>query len=244
MEVATCTSRFTFSSCRWPREFATAPRSRFASGNSVETRRSCTFLVARARRHVQRARIWSGAAAFPSPIARRRMRTPAARSFSHGGACVTSVTRSSKSARSTGVATRSSSAVIRSRRFGFSAAQVERNVSSAPLLARPSVNLRAKSARWSKRIWRPAIVAQKRCSSSSRYFGSIRCHSRWMTARRRATSGRHGDEPRDRRQLAARAALLAAARRGRDARSLAVEVGAEEPVQRDDAVVVRRGLRA
>ena len=42
-----------------------------------------------------------------------------------GGACVTSVTRSSKSARSTGVATRSASAVIRSRRFGFSAAQID-----------------------------------------------------------------------------------------------------------------------
>jgi hypothetical protein len=102
---------------------------------------------------------------------------------------VTSVTRSSKSARSTGVDTRSASAVIRNRRFGFSAAQVARKVSSASLLARPSANLRANSARWSKRICRPAIVAQKRCSSSSRYFGSIRCHSRWITASRRATSG-------------------------------------------------------
>jgi hypothetical protein len=65
---------------------------------------------------------------------------------------------------------------MRSRRFGFSAAQVERNCSSAGLLARPSANLRANSARWSKRICLPAIVAQKRCSSLSRYFGSIRCH--------------------------------------------------------------------
>ena len=114
---------------------------------------------------------------------------PAERSFSHGGAWLTSVTRSSKSARSTGVATRSASAVIRRRRFGFSAAHTARNVSSAPLPARPSVNLRAKSARWSNRICRPAIVAQKRCSSSSRNFGSTRCHSRWITASRRATSG-------------------------------------------------------
>ena len=78
---------------------------------------------------------------------------------------------------------------MRRRRFGFSAAQVERNCSSAPLLARPSANFVANSARWSNRICRPAIVAQKRCSSSSRYLGSIRCHSRWITARRRATSG-------------------------------------------------------
>ena len=37
-------------------EFAAAPSRRFASGNSLETRRSCT-LRARASRHVQRARI-------------------------------------------------------------------------------------------------------------------------------------------------------------------------------------------
>ena len=182
------TSCATFSSCRWPRELATAPSKRFASGNSWLALRSSVLRTARARRQVQRLRICSGATAFPSPTARRRIRTPAARSFSHGGACVTSVTRSSKSARSTGVATRSASAVIRSRRFGFSAAQTERNVSRAPLSARPSANFLAKSARWSKRIWRPAIVAQNRCSSSSRKRGSTRCHSRWMTASRRPTS--------------------------------------------------------
>ena len=133
----------------------------------------------------------SARARWPFPLRPRGAGSahPAARSFSHGGACVTSVTRSSKSARSTGVATRSASAVMRSRRFGFSAAQMERNVSSATLLARPSVNFFANSARWSKRMLRPAIVAQNRCSSSSRYFGSIRCHSRWITASRRATSG-------------------------------------------------------
>ena len=132
---------------------------------------------------------------------------------------------------------------MRSRRFGFSAAHVARNCSSAPLLARPSVNLRAKSLRWSKRICRPAIVAQNRCSSSSRYFGSIRCHSRWMTARRRATSGVTGTSHGTGESFAPRAALLASARGGRDARALAVEVGVEERVQRDDALVVRRRLR-
>ena len=49
---------------------------------------------------------------------------------------------------------------MRSRRFGFSAAQIERNVSSAAFDARLSANFFANSARWSKRIWRPAIVAQ------------------------------------------------------------------------------------
>ena len=78
---------------------------------------------------------------------------------------------------------------MRSRRFGFSAAQVARNCSSAPFDAPRSVNFATNSVRSSKRIWRPAIVAQYRCSSSSRYFGSIRCHSRWITARRRRTSG-------------------------------------------------------
>ena len=139
---------------------------------------------------------------------------PAARSLSQGGAWLTSVTRSSKSARSTVVATRSWSAVMRRRRFGFSAAQTARNVSSAGFDARPSTNFFANSARWSKRIWRPAIVAQKRCSSSSRNLGSIRCHSRWITASRRATSGGDRDEPRRRREAAAGAALHAAARRG------------------------------
>ena len=132
---------------------------------------------------------------------------------------------------------------MRRRRFGFSAAQVARNCSSATLLARPSVNLRANSARWSNRIWRPAIVAQKRCSSSSRYFGSMRCHSRWMTPSRRATFGCDRNEPRHRGELAPRASLLSPARRGRDAGTLAVEVGVEQGVERDDALVVGRPLR-
>ena len=55
------TSFAAFSSCRWPREFASAPSSRFASGNSALAWRSCTLRVARASRHVQRARICSGA---------------------------------------------------------------------------------------------------------------------------------------------------------------------------------------
>ena len=62
---------------------------------------------------------------------------PPSRSFSHVGAGVTSVTRSSKSARSTRIETRSASAIIRRRRFGFSAAHVVRNCSSAPFVARP-----------------------------------------------------------------------------------------------------------
>ena len=73
--------------------------------------------------HVQRARICSGAAGLPSPIAQGR-RGHSARSFSHGGACVTKVTGVVEVARSTGVAA-SSSAVIRSRGFRFSAAHVE-----------------------------------------------------------------------------------------------------------------------
>src|SRR5262249_26214824 len=51
------------------------------------------------------------------------MRTPWTRSLSHVGAWVTRVTRSSKSARSTTIETRSASAVIGSLRFGFCAAQ-------------------------------------------------------------------------------------------------------------------------
>ncbi len=55
--------------------------------------------------------------------------------------------------------------------------------------------------------------------------------------------GCHRHEPRRRRQLAPRTALHAPARRRRDARALAVEVCVEQRVQRDDALVVRRGLR-
>ena len=55
--------------------------------------------------------------------------------------------------------------------------------------------------------------------------------------------GRDRDEPRSRSQLAAGAALHPAARGGGDARPLAVEVGVEQRVQRDDALVVRRALR-
>ena len=71
----------------------------------------------------------------------------------------------------------------------------------------------------------------------------MRCHSRWMTASRRAHVRGDRDEPRRRRELAAGAALLAPARGRRDARALAVEVGVEQRVQRHDALVVRRALR-
>ena len=73
---AALTSLAAFSSCRCPREFASAPSSRFASGYSALARRSCVLRDARASRHVQRARIWSGASGLPSAIARSRMRTP------------------------------------------------------------------------------------------------------------------------------------------------------------------------
>ena len=107
--------------------------------------------------------------ALPSPIARSRMRTPAARSFSHGGACVTSVTRSSKSARSTGVATPIHRARwCRRRLSGFCAARAwARNCRALSFVSRAFRELLTESTRWSKRISHPAIVAQKRCSSSS-----------------------------------------------------------------------------
>ena len=108
--------------------------------------------TARASFQVQRARIWSGASGRPSAIARSSRRTPAERSLSQGGAWVTSVTRSSKSARSTRIETRSASAIRRSLRFGFWAAQVARNVSSAPLEAPWAVNFWTKLWRSSKRI--------------------------------------------------------------------------------------------
>ncbi len=133
--------------------------------------------------------------------------------------------------------------MIRSRRFGFSAAQVERNCSSAPLLARPSVNLRREVGALVEadlpagdRGPEPLLVLVEvlrvdplpLALDDGEAPGDVRSDR---------------DEPRHRRELAARAALLAAARRGRDARSLAVEVGGEQGVERDDALVVGRRLR-
>ena len=241
---ATCLTSFAaFSSCRWPREFASAPSSRFASGYSLDARRSCTLRVARASRHVQRARIWSGASGLPSAIARSRTRMPARRSFSHVGACVTSVTRSSKSARSTRIETRSCSAIMRSRRFGFSAAQVARNCSSAPLrraalgqlLHERRALVEADLAPGDRRpVALLVLVEEARVDALPLALdhGDAAADVR-----------RDRDEPRRRREPAAGAALRAAARRGRDARALAVEVGVEQRVQRDDALVVRRALR-
>src|SRR5206468_7262081 len=54
--------------------------------------------------------------------------------------------------------------------------------------------------------------------------------------------GRDRDEPRRGRELAPRAAVRPTAGRGCHAGALTVEVGAEQRVQRDDAVVVRRAL--
>src|SRR5947209_19274248 len=50
---AALTSFAAFSSWRCPRELASAPSSRFASGNSLLARRSCTLRDARASRHVR-----------------------------------------------------------------------------------------------------------------------------------------------------------------------------------------------
>ena len=159
----------------WPRSPRAGARAsspaRRAAASPPGTRRSpcgrAPCARPRASRHVQRARICSGASGLPAPIARSRVRTPWTRSFSQVGAWVTRVTRSSKLARSIGIATRSASAIIRSRRFGFSAAQVKRNCSSAALLAR-AVSFSKSATRSSKRACRPAMRAQKRCSSSSR----------------------------------------------------------------------------
>ena len=54
---AALTSFAAFSSCRCPREFASAPSSRFASGYSCDALRSSCLRTARESRHVQRARI-------------------------------------------------------------------------------------------------------------------------------------------------------------------------------------------
>ena len=59
------TSLAAFSSCRWPREFASAPSRRLASGNSALARRSCALRVACASLHVQRARICPARPACP-----------------------------------------------------------------------------------------------------------------------------------------------------------------------------------
>ena len=87
------------------------------------------------------------------------------------------------------IETRSASAISRSRRFGFCAAHVERNVSIARFEAPRAVSFSTNAARSSKRSWRPAISPQNSCSSSSRNFGSTRCHSRAITTLRRSTSG-------------------------------------------------------
>jgi hypothetical protein len=88
------------------------------------------------------------------------MRTPPMRSFSQVGACVTSVTRSSKSARSTVIETRSDSAMMRSRRFGFSGRAGREELLERSLRRAARVSFSTNAARSSNRIWRPAIVAQ------------------------------------------------------------------------------------
>ena len=131
---------------------------------------------------------------------------------------------------------------MRSRRFGFSAAHVERNVSSAALLARPFRELLRELG---------ALVEADLASGDRRpeallvLVEVLRVDPLPLAlddGEPPRDVGRDGDEPRDRRELPAGAALLAPPRRGRDAGALAVEVGVQERVQRDDAVVVRRGL--
>ena len=159
---AALTSFAAFSSCRWPREFASAPSSRFASGNSALARRSCTLRVARASRHVQRARICSGASALPSPSARSSDRgRPAARSLLPGRRLgherdeVVEARRGRPSSRRGRRARSAAGAGSGSRPRRRSGTARARRGS-----ALPSVNFFTNSTRSSKRTLRPAIVAQ------------------------------------------------------------------------------------
>ena len=123
--------------------------------------------------------------------------------------------------------------MIRRRRFGFSAAQVERNCSRAPLLARPSANLRANSAAL---VEADLAAGDRRPEALLVLVEVLRVDPLPLAlddGEPAGDVGRDRNEPRDRRELAAGAALLPAARGGRDARALAVEVGVEEGVQRD-----------
>ena len=128
--------------------------------------------------------------ACPRAIARRSVRMPGSRSFSHGGACVTSVTRSSKSARSTPhrdavgerhhpqppvrVLGRAGREELLERRLARAA--VDQLLDERGALVEADLPAGDR---------RPRTAARR----SSRNFGSTRCHSRWMTASRRRTSG-------------------------------------------------------
>ena len=132
---------------------------------------------------------------------------------------------------------------MRSRRFGFSAAAVVRNCSSATLLAFRSVSFWTKLARSSKLDLAPG---DRRPVALLVLVEVLRVDALPLPlddADAAANVGRDRHEPRRRREAAARAALRAAARRRGDARALAVEVGVEQRVERDDALVVGRALR-
>ncbi len=169
------------------------------------------------------------------------MRTPCTPSFSHVGADVIIVTRSSKLARSTVTATRSPRAERRRRRFGFSAAQLIRKASRHSREALASFS--AKCWRSSNRSWRPAIRAQRSCSSSASLPGSTRSHSPGDHRDAAAYVGRDRDEPRSRRELAAGASLDAPARRRGHPCARPVEVRVEQRMEGDRALVVGRRVR-
>ena len=241
---AAFTSRAAFSSWRWPREFASAPSSRFASGYSL--RRLAVERLANRARELPRPAGEDLIGRVGLPVGDRAQHDPDA------GGTILLPRRRLRDERdeivevgaldphrdAVGERDQAQPPVRVLRRAGR-----EERLERALRCSRVSVNFWTKVWRSSKRIWRPAIVAQNRCSSSSRYFGSTRCHSRWITASRRRDVGRDRDEPVRRRQLAAGAPLRPPPRRRRDPRALPVEVGVEQRVERDDALGVRRALR-
>ncbi len=151
---------------------------------------------------------------------------------------MTSVTRSSKSARSTGVATRSRSAVIRRRRFGILGRAggeelLERALARAALheLARElGALVEADLAAGDRRPEALLVLVQ--------VLGVDALPLALDDGEAASDVGRDRDEPRNRRELAAGAALLPAARSRRDAGAFAVEVRVEQGVERDHPVVV------
>ena len=155
---------------------------------------------------------------------------------------MTRVTRSSKLARSTRIETRSASAIIRRRRFGFSAAQVKRNCSSARL-TRPAVGELLDEAVALFESQRPP--GERRPVALLVLVEELRVDPLPLARDHPEAAldvGRDRDEPRRRRQLAPRTALHAAPRRRDHAGALAVEVGVEERVERHDPVGVGRTL--
>ena len=213
----------------------------FASGYSALALRSSTLRTARASRHVQRARICSGASG--RAFADRAQQDP------HALYAILLPRRRLRDERDEVVEARAVDGhtdAVRQRHHSQPAVRVLGRAREEELLERRLARARGQLLEERDAVVEASLAAGDPRPEALFFLVEVARVDPLPLAlddgEAAVDVGRHRDEPRRRRELPARAPLDAPPRRRRHACALTVEVGAEQRVERDHPVAVRRPL--